>query len=190
MLIPIPQPDFTPLREFRQQSYDACDHCKDAFFELLDAVIQTRSARSFAELSLAPACQHQWPSLYKAIEQVSYKQQTLDELCLERVPTDQVALFAIDAGEHPTDVLADTQRSLLLSRRGARSRRARCGHRAALFNSRLGERAWEQFFSAGQHPASQARSESDRRRCRASVLARLLRATAIRVAGGARWRLR
>ena len=96
MTNPIPQPDFTPLREFRQQSYDACDHCKDAFFELLDAVIQTSSARSFAELSLAPAYQHQWPSLYKAIEQVSYKQQALDELCLERVPTDQVAHFAID----------------------------------------------------------------------------------------------
>ena len=96
MTNPIPPADFTPLREFRQQSYDACDHCKDAFFELLDAVIQTSSARSFAELSLAPACQHQWPSLYKAIEQVSYQQQTLDELCLERVPTTEVAHFAID----------------------------------------------------------------------------------------------
>lgn len=93
---PIPQPNFTSLREFRQQSYDALDHCKDAFFELLDAVIQTSSARSFAELALAPACQHQWPSLYKAIEQVSYQQQTLDELCLARVPTTQVAHFAID----------------------------------------------------------------------------------------------
>ena len=52
MTNPIPPADFTLLREFRQQSYDACDHCKDAFFELLDAVIQTSSARSFAELSL------------------------------------------------------------------------------------------------------------------------------------------
>ena len=119
MTNPIPPADFTPLREFRQQSYDACDHCKDAFFELLDAVIQTSSARSFAELSRAPACERQWPSLYKAIEQVSYQQQTLDELCLERVPTTQVAHFAIDLGQRPTDVLADTQRTLLLSRRGA-----------------------------------------------------------------------
>lgn len=90
------QPNFTPLREFRQQCYGVFKNCKDAFFNLLDAVIQTSSARSFAELSLASACERQWPSLYKAIEQVSYDQQALDELCLERVPTTEVAHFAID----------------------------------------------------------------------------------------------
>ena len=61
---PITQADFTRLRRFRQQAYQLFDHSKDAFFELLDAVIQTPAARSFAELSLAPACQRQWPSLY------------------------------------------------------------------------------------------------------------------------------
>ena len=93
---PIPQANFTPLCRFRQQIYQSLDHRKDAFFELLDAVIQPSSARSFAELSLAPACQRQWPSLYKAIEEATYDQQALDELCLEKVPTDQVAHFAID----------------------------------------------------------------------------------------------
>ena len=93
---PIPRANFTPLKRFRQQIYQSLDHRKDAFFEMLDAVIQTSTARSFAELSLAPACQRQWPSLYKALEEVSYEQQALDELCLERVPTDQVAHFAID----------------------------------------------------------------------------------------------
>jgi hypothetical protein len=93
---PILPANLTPVCDFRQQLYQSLDHCKDAFFELLDAVMQTPSARSFAELSLAPGCQRQWPSLYKAIEGASYDQQALDELCLEAVPRDQVAHFAID----------------------------------------------------------------------------------------------
>lgn len=63
---------------------------------MLDAIISTPSANSFAELSLAPGFERRWSSLYKALEQVSYDQQALDELCLEQVPTDQVAHFAID----------------------------------------------------------------------------------------------
>lgn len=96
MTNPIPPADFTPLRKFRQQVYECLGQRKDAFFELLDAVLQTPAARSFAELSLAPACQRQWPSVYKALEEVSYDQAALDELCVETVPTAQVAHFAID----------------------------------------------------------------------------------------------
>lgn len=93
---PMTQTDFTRLRRFRQQAYQLLDHRQDAFFELLDAVIQTPAARSFAELSLAAACHRQWPSLYKALAQATYDQQALDELCLAQVPTDQVVHFAID----------------------------------------------------------------------------------------------
>lgn len=96
MTNPMPPADFTPLRKFRQQVYQLLGHRKDAFFELPDAVLQTPAARSFAELSLAPACQRQWPSLYKALAEVTYDQTALDELCVESVPTDQVAHFAID----------------------------------------------------------------------------------------------
>lgn len=88
--------NFTSLRGFRQQVYQFLGHRKDAFFELLDAVIQTPAARSFAELSLAPAFERQWPSLYKALEEATYDEQALNELCLETVPTEQVAHFAID----------------------------------------------------------------------------------------------
>lgn len=93
---PISSGAFTPLREFRQQAYDLLDHRKDAFFELLDAVLQTPAAHSFAELTLAPACQRQWHSSYKALTQVTYDQQGLDELCLAQVPNKAVAHFAID----------------------------------------------------------------------------------------------
>jgi hypothetical protein len=93
---PITRANFIGLQRFRQQAYQAFDHSKDAFFELLDAVIQTPAANSFAELSLAPACQRQWPSLYQALAEVRYDQRKLDELCLAAVPTAQVAHFAID----------------------------------------------------------------------------------------------
>ena len=93
---PITPGDFTPLLDFRQQAYDLLDHRKDAFFELLDAVLQTPAARSFAELTLAPACQRQWHSSYKALATVTYDQQGLDELCLTHVPDKEVAHFAID----------------------------------------------------------------------------------------------
>ncbi len=92
----IPQANFTLLRGFRQQVYQSLGHRKDAFFELIDAAIQTPAARSFAELSLAPAFERQWPSLYKALEEATYDGQALNELCLETVPTEQVAHFAID----------------------------------------------------------------------------------------------
>lgn len=150
---PIPQPNFTSLKRFRQQAYQSLDHRKDAFFEMLDAVIQTSAARSFAELSLAPAFERQWPSLYKALEEVSYDQQALDELCLESVPTDQVAHFAIDVASVRRMSSPTLKERLYCPRRGARSRRARGDHRAAVFNRCLGEPTRQQFLSAGQHPA-------------------------------------
>src|SRR5438046_2177235 len=93
---PDAQADFSRLRAFRQQAYQLFQHCRDAFFELIDAVIQTPAARSFAELSLASACRRKWPSCYKAIAEVSYDQGELEELCLAKIPSDQVAHFAID----------------------------------------------------------------------------------------------
>ena len=90
------QTDFTRLCAFRQHAYQLFQHRRDAFFELIDAVIQTPAARSFAELSLAPAYTRKWHSLYKALAEVSYAQDELADLCLAEVPTDQVAHFAID----------------------------------------------------------------------------------------------
>jgi hypothetical protein len=92
----IAQADFSRLRPFRQQAYQLFQHRRDAFFELMDAVIQTPAARSFAELSLAPAYTRKWHSVYKALAEVSYDQDELEELCIAEIPTDQVAHFAID----------------------------------------------------------------------------------------------
>lgn len=96
MTNPTTHPDFTRLQRFRQQAYDLFTNCADAFFELLDAVIQTPQANSFPELSLAPAFTRQWPSAYQALEDARYDEQALNELCLAHVPPTQVAHFAVD----------------------------------------------------------------------------------------------
>ncbi|MDJ0716387.1 MAG: hypothetical protein QNJ54_19620, partial [Prochloraceae cyanobacterium] len=43
---------------------------KDATFELMDAVLLTRKAYSFAELSLSPVFRRKWCSLYEAPEKI------------------------------------------------------------------------------------------------------------------------
>lgn len=81
---------------------------------MMDAVIQTPQARSFAELSLAPAFTRKWPSLYKALdlpaaslpdeavrevvagEREPTAKERLQELCAAQLPTDKVAQIAID----------------------------------------------------------------------------------------------
>jgi len=90
------QAEFTKLCKFRQQAYQLFHHRKDSFFELMDAIIQTPNATSFAELSLAAACTRQWHSLYKAIAAVSYDKDELDSLCVEQIPNQGVVHFAID----------------------------------------------------------------------------------------------
>ncbi|MGH7888760.1 MAG: serine/threonine-protein kinase, partial [Candidatus Binatia bacterium] len=75
--------DFSSLRHFRQQVYPLLGPRKDVLFELMDAVIQTPHARSFAELSLAPACTRQWPSIYHAALELEAGERTafLDRAC-------------------------------------------------------------------------------------------------------------
>lgn len=90
------QTEFIELRSFRQQAYELFFKRKDSFFELMDAVIQTPSASSFAELSLASSCTRKWHSCYKAIAEVSYDKDELDALCLEQIPNQGVIHFAID----------------------------------------------------------------------------------------------
>jgi len=56
------------LSAFRQTAYERLGTAKDALFELMDAVLLTPSANSFAELSLSPVFRRQWPSVYEALQ--------------------------------------------------------------------------------------------------------------------------
>jgi hypothetical protein len=51
------------LKEFRKAIYIRLGNAKDALFDLMDAVLTTRSIRTFVELSLNPLFLRKWPSL-------------------------------------------------------------------------------------------------------------------------------
>lgn len=91
------QEHINSLTDFRQQVCALFENQHDALFEIMDAVIQTFAARSYAELSLAPAFTRKWPSLYSALSDGSIDVEGLRKLCLNQVPRTQERLhFAID----------------------------------------------------------------------------------------------
>ena len=86
--------DFTRLRQFRQQVYPLLGPRQDTLFELMDAVIQVPHARSFAELSLAPALTRKWPSIYKALSLPPTK--LPDQAAVEVIATARAMSLAVN----------------------------------------------------------------------------------------------
>src|SRR5262245_18102421 len=63
----------------------------------MDAIVQTPSVHSYAELSLAKAFTRQWPSIYSALADGTVDLEGLRKLCLEQAPRQQSRLhFALD----------------------------------------------------------------------------------------------
>jgi hypothetical protein len=56
------------LKQFCTGVYTILGNAKDALFDLMDAVLVTRSVYSFAELSISPVFRRQWSSVYEAIQ--------------------------------------------------------------------------------------------------------------------------
>lgn len=85
------------LKDFRQQVYALFENQHDVLFEILDAIVQTPVARSYAELSLAPALTRQWPSVYSALADGTVNTIGLRELCLAQIPPEKSRIhFALD----------------------------------------------------------------------------------------------
>lgn len=85
------------LTDFRQQVYALFENQHDVLFEILDAIVQTPAARSYAELSMASALTRQWPSIYSALADGTVDTQGLRELCLGQLPREKSRLhFALD----------------------------------------------------------------------------------------------
>jgi hypothetical protein len=97
----------TRLADFRQFIYDRCFvRARDALFEMLDAVIITRSITSFAELSLSPVFRRQWPSLYEALDDAVIDRQAvlgqlLAQVRRERPEAKDRLLMVIDHSSWP-----------------------------------------------------------------------------------------
>ncbi len=69
---------------------------KDATFELMDAVLLTRSVYSFAELSLSPVFRRRWSSIYEALSDSRPQRQKLIQLYIKHIPKNQKVILAGD----------------------------------------------------------------------------------------------
>lgn len=69
---------------------------KDALFDLMDAVLVSRSVYSFAELSVAPVFRRQWSSLYEALQDSNPPRWEWMGLYIEQMPQDERVVLAGD----------------------------------------------------------------------------------------------
>ena len=77
--------------------YTILGNAKDALFDLMDAVLVTRSVYSFVELSLSPVFRRQWSSIYEALQDGNPPRVELMRLYIKQLPqTEQLVL----AGDH------------------------------------------------------------------------------------------
>lgn len=88
------------LQNFRKEAYQLLGPAKDATFDLMDAVLTTRTADSLAELSLSPVFRRKWPSLQVAIDDCRPKTNKLMQLYLNQIPTPEPEQRIILVGDH------------------------------------------------------------------------------------------
>ncbi len=84
------------LKKFRQEAYHLLGPAKDATFELMDAVLLSRSVYSFAELSLSPVFRRRWPSLYESLEDSRPSRHKLMKLYIKHVRSEERVILAGD----------------------------------------------------------------------------------------------
>jgi hypothetical protein len=88
---------FDKLKQFRTSAYTILGNAKDALFDLMDAVLVTRSVYSFVELSVSPVFRRQWSSIYEALEDSNPPREELMRLYIKQLPEpEQIVL----AGDH------------------------------------------------------------------------------------------
>jgi hypothetical protein len=85
------------LKQFRNYSYQILGNGRAALFDLMDAVLTTRSVSSFVELSLSPVFRREWPSLYEALQDACPPRQLLMSHYVQQMPK---AELTIVAGDH------------------------------------------------------------------------------------------
>ncbi len=91
-----PMESVTELQTFRKRAYYLLGNGRDALFDLMDAVITSRSLPSFAELSLSRVFRRQWSSLYKTLERSAARADSLMRLYRGYLPAGNRLLLAGD----------------------------------------------------------------------------------------------
>ena len=85
------------LQRFRKSAYRILGNGKDALFDLMDAVLTSRSVSSFVELSLSPVFRREWPSLYSGLQSGAPPAQELMKHYMSQMPE---AALTILVGDH------------------------------------------------------------------------------------------
>lgn len=88
--------NFDKLEQFRDKVYRLLGNARDSLFDLMDAVLVSRSVKSFAELSLSPVFRRQWSSLYEALQDSTPPRSKLMELYLEEIGSPERVILAGD----------------------------------------------------------------------------------------------
>jgi hypothetical protein len=86
----------TQLQEFRQAIYNNLCKAQDATFELMDALLLTRTAQSLADLSLSCVFRRQWPSVYEALQDTRPDRAQLMKLYIQQIPRSERIVLAGD----------------------------------------------------------------------------------------------
>jgi hypothetical protein len=84
------------LQEFRKSIYGRLGNARDALFDLMDAVLTTRSITSFVELSLSPLFRRKWPSLHEALQDAHPPRQALMKEYVGTLDEAEVTVLAMD----------------------------------------------------------------------------------------------
>ncbi|MBW4489491.1 MAG: transposase [Trichocoleus desertorum ATA4-8-CV12] len=84
------------LEAFRQSVYERLGKGRDALFDLMDAILVSRSITSFAELSLSAVFRRQWPSVYAAIRESHPPRDELLKLYAQHLPQPSRLVLAGD----------------------------------------------------------------------------------------------
>jgi hypothetical protein len=88
------------LQHFRNEAYQLLRPAKDANFDLMDAVLTTRTVYSFAELSLSTVFRRKYPIIYEAIDDCRPKTNKLMQLYLNQIPRLEPGQRIILVGDH------------------------------------------------------------------------------------------
>ena len=74
------------LQEFRHEVYGCFRRAADALFNTVDALATETTAHRFAELSLSPFFEREWPSLYEAFEDGRIDRESLQRVLIAHLP--------------------------------------------------------------------------------------------------------
>ncbi|WP_445250267.1 hypothetical protein [Microcoleus sp. OTE_8_concoct_300] len=101
------------MQEFRQAIYNNLRKAQDATFELMDALLLTRTAQSLADLSLSCVFRRQWPSVYEALQDTRPDRQQLMKLYIQQLPRSERIVLAGDHRRKVETVRQNTERTYL-----------------------------------------------------------------------------